>query len=100
MTIEGSWDCVVDTPVGVQKSVLTFKKNGMAVTGQGSSGTGEATDLRDVSVDGDKVSWTVSVQKPMKLEVKVTVTVTGNTATGKAKLGLFGSAKVNMTKRT
>lgn len=99
MTIEGSWDCVVDTPVGVQKSVVTFKRNGTAITGQGSSGAGDVTDLRDVSVEGDKVSWSVSVQKPMKLDVKVSVTVAGNAATGKAKLGLFGSAKVNMTKR-
>lgn len=97
--IDGSWDCAVNTPLGVQKSILTFKREGMKLTGQGATPTGESTALRDISAEGDKVSWTVSVDKPMKLDVKMSVTVTGNAATGKAKFGLFGSGQVNMTRR-
>lgn len=97
--IDGSWDCAVNTPLGVQKSILTFKREGMKLTGQGATLTGDTTPLRDISAEGDKVSWTVSVDKPMKLDVKMSVTVAGNAATGKAKFGLFGSGQVNMTKR-
>lgn len=97
--IDGVWDCSVTTPLGAQKSVLTFKRDGMTITGQGTAPSGESTALRNVTVEGDKVSWNVSVDKPMKLEVKMSVTVSGNAATGKAKFGLFGSGQISMAKR-
>lgn len=97
--IDGSWDCAVDTPLGVQKSVLTFKTDGMAIAGQGTAPTGETVTLRNITQEGSKVSWNVAVNKPMKLDVTVSVTVSGNSASGKAKFGLFGSGKVTMTRR-
>lgn len=99
MTIEGTWDCAVNTPIGMQRSVLTFIADGHAVTGQGVSEAGDVAELRNVTMDGDKVSWTATVVNPVKLDVKVGVTVAGNSATGKVKLGIFGTAPVTMTRR-
>lgn len=97
--LDGSWDCTVNTPLGVQKSVVTFKTDGMTVAGQGTAPTGETVTLRNIAQEGSKVSWSVSVSKPMKLDVAVSVTMSGNTASGKVKFGLFGSGKVTMTRR-
>lgn len=99
MSIEGTWDCTVDTPMGAQKSVLTFKNADGSLTGSATSSTGETIELKDISESGTEASWTVPVEKPIKLDVKTTVTVSGTSATGKAKLGMFGTAQVNMTKK-
>ncbi len=99
MTIEGTWDCAVNTPIGLQTSVLTFNAQGHAVTGHGVSADGDVAVLRNIVVQGDKVSWAATVEKPVKLDVKVEVTVAGNSATGKVKLGIFGTSPVNMSRR-
>lgn len=99
MIIDGAWDCEVSTPLGLQKSVLTFKTVDNTLAGEGVSATGDVAELRELKVDGDKVSWIASVEKPLKLDVKVEVVVVGDAAKGKAKLGMLGSSPVSMTRR-
>ena len=99
MSIEGTWDCVVDTPMGAQKTVLTFTGSGAALSGKSAAPNGEVMDLHDVSEDGNEAKWTVRIEKPIKLDVKCTVTVEGDKAAGKAILGMFGSGKIALTKR-
>jgi hypothetical protein len=59
----GRWTAEFDTPVGVQKYVYVFKKSGDALTGEAtydySMGKG-TVPLKDVKVDGDKVTFSES----------------------------------------
>jgi hypothetical protein len=59
----GSWTAVFDTPIGAQKYVYVFKKSGDALTGEAtyehSMGKG-TVPLKDVKVDGDKVTFSES----------------------------------------
>jgi hypothetical protein len=56
----GSWTAEFDTPIGVQKYVYVFKKSGDVLTGEAtyehSMGKG-TVPLKDVKVDGDKVTF-------------------------------------------
>ena len=70
--LAGRWTAEFDSPIGSQKYVYVFKKDGAAVTGEAtydhSMGKGTVA-LKNVKVDGDKISF----EEPL--------TVDGNTIT-------------------
>jgi hypothetical protein len=86
----------IDTPMGKQHARLELTENADG-TWQGTShsaDSGETSDLTDISVSGDEVSWQQAVTKPMKLNLKCTVTIDGDTLSGKAKAGMFPAVKM------
>jgi hypothetical protein len=97
MSVAGTWNLTVDTPMGKQYGRLELVENPDG-TWQGTSlskDTGEEAPLSDISVQGNEASWHQAVTKPMKLKLKCTVTVDGDKLTGKAKAGIFPA--VSMT---
>ena len=56
--ITGKWKASVDGPDGAMEIQFTFKKDGDKVTGTASGPMGEMP-LRDVRLDGNKISFTV-----------------------------------------
>ena len=97
MSVAGAWNITVDTPMGKQHGRLEFSQ---AADGawQGTSedvDSGEVSDLTDITVAGNDVTWHQAVTKPMKLNVTCDVTIDGDTLSGKAKAGMFPA--VNMT---
>jgi hypothetical protein len=97
MSAAGTWDLTIDTPMGKQYGRLELIENPDG-SWQGTSlskDSGEEAPLTDISVNGNEVSWQQAVTKPMKLNLKCTVTVDGDTLTGKAKAGIFPA--VSMT---
>lgn len=94
--IDGSWDCVVKSPLGDQKLTL-------AVTGEGSTFSGTASGAMgssDVSgtLDGDTIAWKQSVSVPMPMTLDCTATVSGDTLTGSVGAGAFGSFPLSGTR--
>jgi hypothetical protein len=91
MSAAGTWNMTIDTPIGKQHARLELTENADG-TWQGTSlsiDSGETSSLTDISVNGNDVSWQQAVTKPMKLNLKCTVTIDGDTLSGKAKAGLF-----------
>lgn len=91
MSAEGTWNLTIDTPIGKQHARLELRQDadgGWAGISE-SLDSGEKSDLTDVSVDGNEVSWHQTVTKPMKLNLKCTVTIDGDKLSGKAKAGMF-----------
>ena len=81
----------IDTPLGKQHARLELTENADG-TWQGTShstDSGESSELTDISVSGNDVSWHQAVTKPMKLNLKCTITIDGDTLSGKAKAGMF-----------
>lgn len=91
----GSWTAEFDTPIGAQKYVYVFKKSGDALTGEAtyehSMGKG-TVPLKDVKVDGDKVTFSES--QPFEGGVLL-ITYTGTLAGDEIKftrvVGDFGN---------
>lgn len=97
MSAAGTWNMTIDTPIGKQHARLELSQAADG-TWQGTSysaDSGEESALTDISVQGNEVTWHQAVTKPMKLNLKCTVTIDGDTLTGKAKAGMFPA--VNMT---
>lgn len=85
----GNWKCTIETPMGEQEFDLMLEVEGTGFSGTATNGD----DGKQVSgdVDGDTLSWTMSVSKPMPLSLDCTATVDGDDLTGKVKAGFLGS---------
>ena len=87
---DGTWNLTMQTPMGERRSMLTLSTAGGALTGK-QEAEGNTTDIADGTVNGNELSWKVSITNPMPLTLTFTGTVDGNTLNGSADTGMFGS---------
>jgi hypothetical protein len=92
MSVDGTWNLVVNTPMGTQESTLVISSSGSTLTGTQSAGSGEGRPIEEGTVDGNDISWKAAITKPMPMTLVFTGTVDGDQLTGQVKLGMFGSA--------
>jgi hypothetical protein len=92
MSVEGTWDLSISTPIGTIKAVVELLRQNGVLTGA-AHGAEEVVPLSDVAVDGDQVT------KPMRLNLAFAVTVTRDTLTGTAKAGRLPASKVTGQRR-
>jgi hypothetical protein len=97
MAVDGTWNLVVNTPMGAQESTLVISASGATLTGTQSAGSGEGRPIEG-TVDGNDISWTASITKPMPMTLEFSGTVDGDNLTGNVKLGMFGSAPFTGTR--
>lgn len=90
MAADGTWNLSMQTPMGERTSKLTLSTAGGTLTGS-QEAEGNTTDIADGSVNGNEVSWKVSITNPMPLTLTFTGTVDGNELNGTADTGMFGS---------
>jgi len=95
--VDGKWNCTVESPMGEQEFVLTVISDGDRFTGSAVGNIG-SKDIDEGSVDGNTVSWTMHISKPMPLTLACRATVTGDTLEGKVKAGIFGSFPITGTR--
>jgi hypothetical protein len=97
MSIDGSWNCTMNTPLGERKILLTLTANASELTGTLSDGSA-GTPIQNGRVDGANASWKADISSPMSLTLEFTVTVTENEMGGSVKLGMFGNAPLRGTR--
>ena len=90
MAADGTWNLTMDTPMGERRSTLTLSTSGGALTGK-QEAEGNTTDIAEGSVNGNNLTWKVSITNPMPLTLTFNGTVEGNNLTGTADTGMFGS---------
>ena len=95
--VDGSWDCVVKSPMGDQKTTMTVNSDGGSFTGTVSGAMG-SVDIADGKVDGNNLSWKQSITVPMPMTLDCTATVDGDTLTGQVGAGAFGSFPLTGTR--
>ncbi len=88
MSVDGTWNITVHTPMGAQASTVELVSDGSALTGTQSGNEGTSA-IYDGSVDGDTATWKVDITRPMTLTVTFTATVEGDSISGTAKAGMF-----------
>lgn len=89
----GKWDAVIDTPIGKMAVVFNITEGPDGLGGT-SSNDSETVDIQNAVVDGDRLTWTQAVTKPMKLTLKFDVTFDGDAIVGTAKAGIFPASKL------
>lgn len=95
--VDGTWDTIVKSPLGDQKSTLTVASTGDTFTGTNSGAMG-SVDITDGKVDGDTISWTMKMTVPMPMTLDCTATIDGDTITGSVGAGAFGSFPMTGTR--
>ena len=90
MAVDGTWNLTMETPMGERRSKLTLKTDGGTLTGS-QEAEGNTTDIFEGSANGDSVSWKVSITNPMPLTLSFNGSVSGDTISGQADTGMFGS---------
>jgi hypothetical protein len=97
MSVDGSWNVTMDTPMGKRSAALTLKAEGGTLTGT-MGGDGGSTAIYDGTVNGNTVAWKTNIQQPMALTLEFSATVAGDALSGSVKLGMFGNAPLSGTR--
>lgn len=94
--VDGSWECVVKSPLGDQKMTLTVNSAGSTFTGAVSGAMGGMDVNGDV--DGDTLTWKQQMTVPMPMSLDCKASVDGGTLTGTVGAGAFGSFPMSGTR--
>ncbi|MEV0379525.1 hypothetical protein [Nonomuraea sp. NPDC050643] len=98
MSVEGTWDLSMSTPIGRIKAVAEFRREDGALIGT-ARGTGEEVALNDVVLDGNRLTWKQAITKPMRLNLDFVVTIDGDTLAGTSRAGRLPASKVTGERR-
>jgi hypothetical protein len=97
MSVDGTWNITMQTPLGARDGSVTLSTAGGGLTGTMAAENG-TTDIADGAVDGNKVSWKADITDPMALTLEFSATIDGDTLSGSVKLGMFGMAPLSGTR--
>ncbi|MFN3518846.1 hypothetical protein ACQKJZ_02310 [Sphingomonas sp. NPDC019816] len=96
MAIDGTYDVMVKSPLGEQKSKLIVKTAGDTFTGTNSGANG-TFDING-AVNGNTLTWQQAITTPMPMTLDMAATIDGDALTGSAKAGAFGSFPMTGTR--
>jgi len=88
--VDGTWETVVKSPLGDQKSTIVVKSDGNSWTGT-STGQMGTTEITDGTLEGNTIKWTMQMTVPMPMTLTCEATVDGDSITGSIGAGAFGS---------
>jgi hypothetical protein len=81
MSAAGTWNLVMQTPIGERKVTLTLQSAGGALTGK-MTAEGGAVDIYEGKDAGSGASWKADIKNPMPLTLEFSGTVAGDQMSG------------------
>ncbi len=97
MSADGTWNTIMNTPMGAQNGTMELTTDGNTLTGTLKSPQGEI-ELQDGTVDGDALTFKADITSPMAMTLEFSATVEGDELKGDVKLGSFGNATFTGTR--
>lgn len=97
MTADGNWTLVVSTPMGERRATLSARTEGNTLKGS-QMADGNSVEIFDENVDGNQVSWKVSITEPMPMTLEFSGSINGGELSGTVTLGAFGSSSFSGTR--
>jgi hypothetical protein len=97
VTANGNWNLVVSTPMGERRATLSLKTDGSTLTGS-QMADGNSAEIFEGIVNGNQLSWKVSITDPMPMTLEFNGTVDGDEVSGSVTLGNFGSSTFSGTR--
>ncbi|MES2491866.1 MAG: hypothetical protein V4579_01135 [Pseudomonadota bacterium] len=97
MSVSGTYDVTIKTPMGDQNTRLTIEQDGDTFTGRGSGAQGDVV-LENGKVSGNTITWTMDVTVPMPISLEGTATIEGDGLRGTVKAGPFGTMPLTGSK--
>jgi hypothetical protein len=93
MSVDGVWKLTAKSPMGNQDSTLDLRADGATLTGTQADNLG-THGIQDGKVDGNDLSWSIAVTKPIPMTLSFTCAVEGDQLKGKVKAGVFGTFEI------
>lgn len=84
------WAIVIDAPTGKTKATIAVSLVDGVWQGEmtGKNGTGP---MLDVVAEGNRLSWTTKIERPMPMKLKFKGMSDGDSISGSVKFGMFAS---------
>ena len=98
MSVAGTYDVTIKTPMGDQKGKLTINPAGDSFTGSVTSDMMGSMDITDGKVAGNTATWTMDMKVPMPMTLECDATVDGDAISGSIKAGMFGAMAMSGTR--
>ena len=91
MSVAGTYDTVVKSPMGDQKGTFTVVPgdDGNTFTGSMAGGMG-SMDVKDGKINGNELTWAMDMTVSMPMTLNCKATVDGDQMTGTVNAGAFG----------
>jgi len=83
--------------MGDRRATLSVTTDGSTLKGS-QMAEGKSAEIFDGAVNGNEVSWKVSITEPMPMTLEFNGTINGEEVSGSVKLGDFGSASFSGTR--
>jgi hypothetical protein len=93
MSITGTWNLLIKTPIGKQRVVLDLVETDAGLAGT-AAGAHETVPLIAPTINGNHLSWSQAITKPMRLNLEFDVTIEGNSLSGTSKAGRLPRSQV------
>lgn len=90
---EGNWDTTIATPVGKMQVKLSITTRGGLIQGMATQGD-ETVEMMNPLLENNKLTWSLRITKPMRLNLKFEVSAKGDSLTGTAKAGILPASKL------
>jgi len=88
--LEGTWNLTIKSPTGPMETTLLIERSGDTLSGS-QSGQGLTSPISEVKFEGNKLSWTNHVTKPMRMKLECSGVIEGRNISGKVKAGFMGT---------
>ncbi|MBV8687183.1 MAG: hypothetical protein JOZ90_15075 [Alphaproteobacteria bacterium] len=95
--IGGSWECGVETPVGPRRFVAEITSSGERFEALVKGNFGEL-QITDGKLDGDVMTWSMTIKTPLSMKLDCTATVNGDQLNGSVSAGVFGKYPLTGTR--
>jgi len=97
MSVAGSWDIRIKTPIGDQSARVTVVPDHVGGFNGKVSGDAGSMDITG-TIAGDRLTWKMKTTKPMPLDLDCEAQVDGDTLNGTVKAGIFGKMPLSGTR--
>jgi len=98
MSVSGTWNCTIKTPMGDQNGTLTVNASGDTFSGQIGSPMMGTMPIEGGTVSGDTLTWQMKMTTPMPMDLDCQAKVTGDSLKGTIKAGMFGAMDLTGTR--
>lgn len=90
---DGDWNATIATPIGKLQVKLSISTSNGLIQGKATQGD-ETVELMNPALQDNKLTWSLRITKPMRLNLKFEVAADGDRMTGIAKAGLLPASKL------
>lgn len=98
MTVDGTWNLAIDSPMGAQDVSLDVRTEGEVLTGTFvNNGNKLTSEIFEGSAVGNRLRWKVRLRQ-FKITLTFDTEIEGDAMSGQATAGMFGKFAVRGTR--